>query len=147
MKECDVKSYGRELSSDLFQSTHSMKECDGCMFIVIACWTYFNPRTLWKSATNFRTEFTNGFWGFQSTHSMKECDERFLRLMNPTNISIHALYERVRQGHVILHHWLFLFQSTHSMKECDRFCEFLCFRLVNFNPRTLWKSATRGFYA
>ena len=37
----------------------------------------------------------------------------------PTDISIHALYERVRLILRNLENILYIFQSTHSMKECD----------------------------
>ena len=54
------------------------------------------------------------------------------------NISIHALYERVRlcNNHMIILYYLF--QSTHSMKECDfkQFANTYIFAIY-FNPRTL----------
>ena len=62
-----------------FQSTHSMKECDSIAFGVSVPTKYFNPRTLWKSAT-----------------LSKVCDA----LTNV--ISIHALYERVRRHPISL---------------------------------------------
>ena len=67
---------------------------------------------------------------FQSTHSMKECDWNYqYEWTFIANISIHALYERVRLNSSNLAIIAILFQSTHSMKECDRY---LVIQLVLF---------------
>ena len=79
----------------------------------------FNPRTLWKSATTDVMQT----WRFEI-------------------ISIHALYERVRQKHLKNMASSRIFQSTHSMKECDLEWRLRKSIYLNFNPRTLWKSAT-----
>ena len=79
-----------------FQSTHSMKECDyWCDKDKCGC-KYFNPRTLWKSATQwlvFCGSHSNNFnprtlW--KSATSPNALEHLIF------NISIHALYERVR---------------------------------------------------
>ena len=85
-----------------FQSTHSMKECDGTVVVTPSLAKDFNPRTLWKSAT-----YRDVVEGLAKT------------------ISIHALYERVRQHSNSSSAKMWEFQSTHSMKECD-FCQRSC---------------------
>ena len=95
------------------------KSATSINFLFIFAWFYFNPRTLWKSAT------------LANTNAVVYLD-----------ISIHALYERVRPDSIHLVGTEIPFQSTHSMKECDFLQQFLFFRGFYFNPRTLWKSAT-----
>ena len=104
----------------VFQSTHSITECDvNIRCIHIDDWYYFNPRTPLQSAMpnwspsalsasisihalhyrvrsqdkNFATEIDQ----FQSTHSITECDPSpHFRAYLPFQISIHALHYRVR---------------------------------------------------
>ena len=97
-----------------------MKECDAIQNNLRLAMTDFNPRTLWKSATEWELKYSCNRLQFQSTHSMKECDH---------SIQCFQIQDST-------------FQSTHSMKECDHHSLALEAKRINFNPRTLWKSAT-----
>ena len=68
---------------------------------------------------------------------MKECDPKALLDLMKANISIHALYERVRLVVTPKAHQPKLFQSTHSMKECDGGQAWNLYQTGDFNPRTL----------
>ena len=119
MKECDWTTTDKKFDQFAFQSTHSMKECDENNLVFLSAIDNFNPRTLWKSATGDLTE-----------------------LADSIRISIHALYERVRLLAERKEPIKLKFQSTHSMKECDVTSSYINIITKNFNPRTLWKSAT-----
>ncbi len=130
------------LPHNLFQSTHSMKECDYKQVLDWVESLYFNPRTLWKSATSILTTPLTRWYVFQSTHSMKECDPIHKTLHCVSVISIHALYERVRRM-IIEHTKSSCMISIHALYErVRRYDRIYGFWLCYFNPRTLWKSAT-----
>ena len=154
------------LSLLLFQSTHSMKECDSNPVHISPCKIYFNPRTLWKSATvlffflshksrkisihalyervRLLAKLKSNPYFLISIHALYERVRHTGTGMEFINrlISIHALYERVRPAHIQVFSALTKFQSTHSMKECDSSQNGLFITALYFNPRTLWKSAT-----
>ena len=83
----------------LFQSTHSITECDPCDQISPRVRGHFNPRTPLQSAII----------------SYSSRNDAFL------HISIHALHYRVRSlGNTTTIARLLRFQSTHSITECDQ---------------------------
>ena len=141
MKECDILFFLIFLDCVKFQSTHSMKECDRWICSNVYPKENFNPRTLWKSATLFFLIFLDCV-KFQSTHSMKECDT-FDDIFHICSIHFNprTLWKSATERSTI--HVLLCFISIHALYERVRLSRKYQFGCHNdFNPRTLWKSAT-----
>ncbi len=114
---CSVLRY---IHTRLFQSTHSVTECD----ILVASYSpksssYFNPRTPLQSAMAFVVQ----------------------QFAPKLRISIHALRYRVRSDPQYHNPDGSIFQSTHSVTECDFFSAVLTLSPNYFNPRTPLQSA------
>ena len=143
--ECDNQKRAAKTINVQFQSTHSITECGSAT----------SPALLSRPA-------------FQSTHSITECDSinRPLKFMAPhfnprtplqsatvinsklsvrSVISIHALHYRVRRDFVNTGKVFNVFQSTHSITECDQIFAKAITIGGHFNPRTPLQSATANF--
>ena len=73
--ECDSRVTLNRLLPYSFQSTHSITECDILIHTRLFSETNFNPRTPLQSATNANGHYELIYEVFQSTHSITECDD------------------------------------------------------------------------
>ncbi len=81
----------------IFQSTHSMKECDFDIDNTVDTLIRISIHALYERVRRYSSQYLVDEMEFQSTHSMKECDLTAFSFLGTKTV----------------------FQSTHSMKECD----------------------------
>ena len=120
--ECDSDISSHIGIITAFQSTHSITECDmGTLYRWWSACLHFNPRTPWPSASP-RQDLLRLAMEFQSTHSITECDNRRLVSTWQRQLlfqSTHSITE-CDSSKDRTRRLFWLFQSTHSITECDQ---------------------------